>query len=206
MKGVVVSVDYHLSPEYRFPVPTEDCYAALKWCTMHEKALNISIQEIIVAGDSAGGNIAAAVALMARDRGEIKIDKQILIYPVTNVKTLNSKSYLQQGKAYAGMRKLIGVYRKWYVGKTKMYEHPYISPLMAEDLKYLPTTLIVVSEIDGLREDGLKYAQELEKNGNDVRCILYRNTEHGFVDWVGRLPQADDLLEETSQFIIEMKG
>ena len=188
---VVISVDYHLAPEHPYPEGLEDCYLAIKWAINNKSELNIDENKIIVSGDSAGGNITAVLTLMAKERKEFTIAKQILIYPATNL-VIDSNS-----KESAPFQAMINLYLQGKIDSSD----PHVSPALAKDLKNLPDTLIAVGEKDGLYESSLKYAKILENAGNKVKFILYKNTDHAFIDWTGNSAQADDLVHEAAEFI-----
>jgi acetyl esterase len=178
--SVVVSVDYRLAPEHKFPSAAEDCYAAAKWVAEHAREIGASAERMVVAGDSAGGNLAAAVCLMARDRGGPAIAHQTLIYPVTNY-AFDTVSYRDNGVGYflsqEGMR--------WFWGHYLRDEadgrNPYASPMAAESLRELPPALVITAEFDPLRDEGAAYAKRLQSEGVAVTYHCYDGMIHGFI-------------------------
>jgi acetyl esterase len=161
---VVASVDYRLAPESQYPGPPEDCYAALLWLVEHADELNIDVSRISVGGESAGGNLAAVVALMARDRQGPKLVLQILDIPCTDL-TTSQPSYARFGTGYLltaeGMR---GFVRNYIADPARITE-PYASPLHADDLSGLPPALVTTAEYDPLVDEGLLYADRLKEAG-----------------------------------------
>ena len=179
---IVVSVEYRLAPEYRFPTGLEDCYAeARELYTDHD--LNIDPDKITIMGDSAGGNLAAAVCLMARDRGEFMPKRQILIYPALgNCYTEQSpyESVHRNGTDYLLTSERMENYLKLYESSPQDRENPYFSPLMEKDLSDMPDTLILTAEFDPLRDEGEEYGNRLEQAGNYVEVHRISNALHGY--------------------------
>ena len=178
--AVVVSVDYRLAPEHRFPVAPEDCYAATCWAAGHADQLNIDSRQMAIAGDSAGGNLAAVVCMMARDRNGPQLLHQVLIYPVTNY-GFDLPSYQQNKEGYflstEGM--------KWcwnlYLADEQQGNDPMASPLKATDLGKLPAATVITAEYDPLRDEGEAYADRLQAAGSEVVKRRYQGMIHGFV-------------------------
>lgn len=196
---VVLSVDYHLTPEHPYPEGVEDCYLAVKWAVKNKSELNIDENKIVVSGDSAGGNFSAVLTLMVKDRKEFKIAKQILIYPATNLEIHSNANESSQDSA--GVDKFLQAIINLYLqGKVDSSE-PYISPALAKDFNNLPEALIAVGEQDPLYKSCLEYAKILDKAGTKVKFILYKNTDHAFIDRTGNSDQADDLVKEAAEFI-----
>ena len=152
-----MSVEYRLAPEYRFPVPLEDCYAAAKALYTGRLILPADPDRITIIGDSAGGNLAAAVCLLARERGEFMPRKQILIYPaLNNCYTEESpyKSVQENGEGYLLTAVKMEDYLKLYESSPKDRQNPYFAPILEEDLSHMPDTLILTAEFDPLRDEG----------------------------------------------------
>jgi acetyl esterase len=178
--AVVVSVDYRLAPEYPFPVPGEDCYTATVWAVEHAGSFGANPAQLIVIGDSAGGNMAAIVSLMARDRNGPKITMQVLIYPALDA-TLSMPSVHKLGKGYLLTEGKMHWYRDHYCGKEPDKKQPYLSPVFAADLTNLPPALIITAEFDPLKDDGEVYAKRLEEAGNEVVFKEYKGMIHAFL-------------------------
>jgi acetyl esterase len=181
-EAVVVSVDYRRAPEARFPGPLEDCLAATRWCADHAGDLGGDPGRLVVGGDSAGGNLAAAVALVARDAPDgPAIALQLLVYPVTDARC-DSPSYEENGTGYlltaGGMR----WFWAHYLGdRPGAGDDPLASPLRAPDLGGLPRALVITAEFDPLRDEGEAYASRLAEAGVEVTCSRYDGMLHGFL-------------------------
>lgn len=196
---VVISVEYHLAPEHPYPEGVEDSYLAVKWAVENKSELNIDENKIIVSGDSAGGNFSAVLTLMANDRKEFNIAKQILIYPATTFD--NNGETDENSPISAGMRKVTRIMISLYFKGKVDSSDPYISPAIAKDSSNLPDALIAVGDQDFLYKSSLDYAKKLDEAGNRVKFILYKNANHAFIDDTGNSEQADDLVNEASLFI-----
>ena len=182
-KTIVISVDYRLAPEYKFPVGLEDCYFALIWASKNAKSFDGDPSKMCVCGDSAGGNLAAAVAIMAKRDNGPQIRSQILVYPATDLSrhetisrtvyrdtlTLNSTFY----------DKCISM----YVNNEEDLYNALVSPYYELSLASLPPVYMVVAECDLLADDCLAYARKLEKSGNEVKVKIYKSMPHGFFDY-----------------------
>lgn len=182
-RNIVISVDYRLAPEHPFPEGLEDCYNVTAEIFQNLDLLNCKASDITLIGDSAGGNLAAAVSLMARDRGDFLPRKQILIYPATyNDHTENSPfpSIRENGKDYLLTSKQIQDYLDLYAPKVEDRASPYLAPLLAEDLTNQPTTLIITAQYDPLRDEGEAYGLSLKAAGNKVKMYRMRDAVHGF--------------------------
>lgn len=180
----VISVDYRLAPEHVFPAAPEDCYAATQWAAQNAAELNVDANRISVGGDSAGGNLAAVVALMARDRGGPKLDKQVLVYPVTDyfshaVET-PYESYRSNATGYMLTSQAMDDFWALYLAKPEDGANPYASPIRATDLSGLPPALIITAEFDPLRDEGAAYAQRLQAAGVAVTVRHFDDMIHGF--------------------------
>jgi len=177
--AVVASLDYRLAPGHRWPAAAEDSYAATVDLIGRASELQVDTTRVAVVGDSAGGNLAAVVALMARDRSGPSIAFQGLIYPVTDL-TMGSPSIEENATAPILTKADMMAFRKHYLAGQDP-AHPYASPLLAPDLRGLPPALVQVAEHDPLRDDGLRYAAALEAAGNTVRVTTYFGMPHGFL-------------------------
>jgi acetyl esterase/lipase len=175
---VVVSVDYRLAPEHRYPAPLDDCYAALAWTASSAPALGVDPSRIGVAGASSGGNLAAATALLARDRGGPPVAFQCLVYP-----TLDDRMQTAS-VGFVGTPMVDGsdVARCWdhYLGPDRSDTSPYAAPGRADDLTGLPPAYVMTAELDPLRDDGLRYAARLLEAGVSVELHQFAGAFHGF--------------------------
>lgn len=180
---IVMSVEYRLAPEYRFPVPLEDCYAAAKALYTGHLVLPADPDRITIIGDSAGGNLAAAVCLKARDTGDFAPKKQILIYPaVSNCYTKKSpyKSVQENGQDYLLTAVKMEDYLKLYESSTEDRQNPYFAPILAKNLSHMPETLILTAEFDPLRDEGEEYGKRLKKANNYVEIHRIPDALHGY--------------------------
>ena len=175
---VVVSVDYRLAPEVTFPVPVEDCYAALLWVVEHAAELGIDATRISVGGGSAGGNLAAVTALLARDRQGPPLVLQVLEIPVTDL-TMSQRSIDENGAGFLLTRQSIEQYIGYYLADPADAADPYASPLLADDLSNLPPALVMTAEFDPLRDEGEAYARRLEEAGVPVTARRWDGQFHG---------------------------
>lgn len=208
--AVVVSVDYRLAPEHPFPAGAHDCFDALKWVYENSEHLGIHREQITVAGDSAGGNLATVCALMDRDLGTGMIKYQALLYPTVNMAgietddfkwsidqyEINNNHELTLGTIYALSN--VDAVASLYVPVDTEAADPYISPLHGH-LEGLPPAIIIVGEFDYLRLEGEAYGRKLERSGVPVRMIRYAGMDHGFIDKIGLYPQATDCIQEIAQ-------
>lgn len=181
-KAAVVFVNYTPAPEAKFPTQLEESYAVLKYISEHGSAMHLDTSRIAIVGDSVGGNMAAAVALLAQERGGPRIDYQVLFYPVTDA-NFNTGSY----KEFAQGPWLTKASMEWfwnaYQPDHSMRNDPLVCPLKASlsRLKELPPALIIVDENDVLRDEGEAYAHKLMEAGVEVTSVRYLGTIHDFV-------------------------
>src|SRR5688572_809153 len=157
---VFVSVDYRLSPEYKFPTPLDDCFAATKWVVDNATELGVDASRLAVAGDSAGGNLAAAVALMARENGGPAIKFQLLVYPVTDFDSTR-RSMVDNGEGYFLTRAAMEWFGGHYLASDNDRDHHFAAPIRA-DLSGLPPALVITAEYDPLRDEGNEYGHRLQ--------------------------------------------
>ncbi len=179
---IVVSVGYRLAPEYKFPVGLEDCYAVAKELYTG-KIAGIDPEQITVIGDSAGGNLAAALSLLARDRGEFLPKRQVLIYPALYGDYSDASPYpsvRENGSDYLLTAGKMRDYIELYASSEKDKKNPYFAPLLAEDYKNQPKTLILTAEFDPLRDEGEDYGRKLSEAGNEVEIHRISDALHGY--------------------------
>lgn len=200
----VVSVDYRLAPEHPAPTPFNDCWAATRWALDHATELRVDPAQVTVMGESAGGNLAALVALAARDRERDDPDwpglvRQILIYPATDL-TLSSASVAELADGPLLRRSSLDWYGRCYLPQGRpdgiTGDDPRVSPLLAPDHRDLPPTLIIAGGQDPLRDDALRYADALRAADVEVRSILYPEAIHGFMSIPLFEPDAGAALDE----------
>lgn len=180
---IVVSVDYRLAPENKFPAGLEDCYSAVEWAALYGASIGGDPSRIAVAGDSAGGNLAAAVCLMAKDRCGPKIGFQVLLYPPSNARANTvSRQTQKDGQEYLLTTEMMKWFTAQYLASPEDKHSSYYAPCKAESLAGLPSALVVTAEFDPLRDGGKAYANRLAQSGVDVEYICYEGTIHGFMN------------------------
>ncbi len=180
---IIASVDYRLAPEYPFPEGLMDCYQVAKTIILNSSILNTSPENIILMGDSAGGNLAAAVSMMARDTNEFKVSSQILLYPSTyNDHSDNSPfpSIRENGKDFILTAAKICDYMDLYVKNKEDFQSPYLAPLLAKNFNNLPNTLIITAQYDPLRDEGEAFGEKLLQAGNFTEIHRINDAIHGF--------------------------
>ena len=187
--AVVVSVDYRLAPEYPFPAAVEDCWAATQWVAANAAALGADPGRLAVAGDSAGGNLAAVVAIRARDAGSLPVAYQLLIYPTTDA-TGSLPSIQENGQGYFLTAETMAWFHGHYLGPDGDRNHPDASPLFIEDLSGLAPAFIVTAEYDPLRDEGEAYGRRLEEAGVPTKVRRYDGMIHAFFQLDAVIPAA----------------
>ena len=201
----VVSADYRLAPEHKFPAGLEDAYAATRWVAEHAGEIGVDARRIAVAGDSAGGNLAAAVALLARDRGCPPLAFQLLLYPVLDY-DFDTPSYRQNATGYHLTRAAMIWSWQHYLNDHQDGRMPYASPLRADDLSGLPTALIMTAEYDPLRDEGEAYAQRLRAANVTVTLKRYDGLIHGFARRTNVLDRARDAMQDVAAALQAVNG
>jgi acetyl esterase len=182
VRAAVVFVEYDRSPEARYPVAIEQGYATARWITREGAANGLDPERMAVAGDSVGGNMAAALALMASDRGDVRFVQQSMYYPVTDA-AMDTGSYAQFAEGYFLTAKAMAWFWDAYAPDIERRAEPYASPLRASDeqLAGLPPALVIVDEADVLRDEGEAYAARLRKAGVAVTTVRYDGITHDFM-------------------------
>ncbi len=191
----VVSVDYRLAPEHPFPAAVEDCVAATSWVYEHAGDLGVDASRLAVAGDSAGGNLAAVVSIKARDAGGPPISFQLLVYPATDL-TRALPSHKDNGEGYLLTTGGMDWFLDHYLPVSKRKD-PDASPLFADTLSGLPPALVITAEFDPLRDEGEAYADRLLESGVPARASRYKGMIHGFYSMDFVLAQATVAIEES---------
>lgn len=194
---IVLSVDYRLAPETKFPGAADDCYAATQWATRQAAQINGDPDRIAVGGDSAGGNLAAVVSLMARDRRGPALAFQLLVYPVTQCDYTTS-SYQSYADGYLLSRDSMQWYWDHYLRHPADARNPYAVPLLAQNLGGLPPALVITAECDPLCDEGAAYAQRLQEAGVPTTYSRYDGMMHGFFGMPAVLDKAQRAVAEAS--------
>ncbi len=175
----IISVDYRMAPEYPYPIPFEDAYAATEWISDNAADLGIDQTRIAVGGDSAGGNLATAVALKARESKSLNLAYQMLVYPVTNYQ-FDTESYLKYGSNYFLTKRAMEWFWDQYLPDESAGREFYASPLRCKDLSELPETLVITAGYDPLYSEAVQYVDQMRRSGCHVEHINYEDMIHGF--------------------------
>jgi acetyl esterase len=197
---LVASVEYRLAPEHPFPAALDDAYAATSWAFEHAAQLGATRASFAVSGESAGGNLAAVVCLLAKSRQEITIGHQVLIQPVTDF-TLSMPSIDMPATECLVPREDLAWYYGRYYGAGQNLRDPRVSPLWADDVYGLPRALIIAAEYDTLRDEAAAYAEKLRAAGVEVTYSCYARMIHGFLGMGGLVPEAQQALDEIVRFL-----
>ncbi len=192
---VVVSVDYRLAPENKFPAAPQDTYAATQWVAANAASIHVDPARIAVGGDSAGGNLAAVTAQMARDRGGPRLVFQLLVYPVIDG-ACDTASYRDNAEGYLLTKDMMRWFWNHYVRDAEDLFNPIASPLRARSLKGLPPALVQTAEFDPLRDEGEAYAAQLKQAGVPVRLTRYNGMIHGFFGMASVMDRAKTAIDE----------
>ena len=196
---MVVSVEYRLAPEHKFPAAPEDCYTATKWVYENAHSLNIDPIRIAVGGTSAGATLAAAVALMARDRGGPPLAYQLLVYPATTTAlTTSSHTQFAKDNYYILSRADMEWFWGHYLGRDEDRTNPYACPAYAKALAGVPPALVITAEYDPLRDEGEAYAVRLSEEGVSTILKRYDGVTHGFFGMPGLLEKAKVAIQDAA--------
>ncbi len=194
----VVSVDYRLAPETKFPGPLEDCFEAFETVVRRAGDFGIDPGRVAVGGDSAGGNLAASVCLMARGRDDLSIAYQLLLYPIVDF-AFDTASYLDNAEGYGLSREMMIWYWDQYLARPEDGANPLASPLKAEDLAGVPPALVVTAGYDVLRDEGRAYAAKLRDAGVAVDLCHYPGMIHGFFQMADSFDAGKDAIAEVGK-------
>jgi len=175
----VVAVDYSMGPENRFPAAVDDCLAATRWVQGNAASLGLDASRMAVGGDSAGGNLATVVSILARDAGDLPIIFQLLIYPATDMRRV-AASHTTNGQGYLLTTDTMAYFQGHYIDE-KHHLDWRASPLLHTDLSHLPPALVLTAGYDPLRDEGLAYSQRLSEAGNRATHICFERQIHGFI-------------------------
>jgi acetyl esterase len=195
---LVVSVGYRLAPEHKFPAAPDDTYAATKWVAANAASINADPARIAVGGDSAGGNLTAVTAQMARQRGGPRLAFQLLIYPVTDG-ACDTASYRDNADGYLLTKEMMLWFWNHYVRNPEERFNSMASPLRAQSLKGLPPALVQTAEFDPLRDEGEAYAARLQEAGVPVKLTRYDGMIHGFFGMASVIDRATTAIGEAAE-------
>lgn len=176
----VLAVDYRMGPEHRFPCAVDDCLAATRWCRDNAHQLGLDPDRIAVGGDSAGGNLAAVIAIAARDSGDLALVFQLLIYPATDMRR-QAPSHTSNGQGYLLTSDTMAYFHDHYIDDPVHDTDWRASPLLCDNLGALPDALVITAGYDPLRDEGLMYSQRLTEAGNGTTHICFERQIHGFI-------------------------
>lgn len=204
--SVVVMVAYRQAPESPFPAAVEDAYAAYQWVTANAAGLNGDPERIAVVGESAGGNLATVVSLLARENGDPLPVHQVLIYPVTQLVSADTPSAQTYANAAPLNRAMLGWFKERYLPDPALANNGLVSPLLVADLSGLPPATLITAEIDPLRSEGEAYAQRLEEAGVDVVYQNFDGVTHEFFGMGAVLPEAQDAVALVAQRLQDAFG
>jgi acetyl esterase len=199
--AMVVSVEYRKAPEFKAPIPAEDCYTALCWTVTNAASLGIDATRLGVIGDSAGGNLAAVVAQMARDRKGPGLKCQVLTYPAVDA-TMSAGSIKENATApLLGEREMTWFWGQYIDGSGIERKDPRVSPLFAANLAGLPPAFVSTAEYDPLRDEGEGYAAKLKAAGVAVECKRYNSVFHGFALMGKVIPEGRQVIADQAAFV-----
>ena len=191
----VISVDYRLAPEHKFPAAVDDCWAAFEWVNANAAALAIDPTRMAVGGDSAGGNLAAVVAMMAQQRGAPHVVHQVLLYPTVDL-AMQSESYRRNGTDYNLTAAAMRWFRDHYLNSPDEIADWRVSPILAKHIANLPPAFVAVAGCDPLHDEGVAFAKLLERNGVPVTLRSFPGQMHGFASMSGFLRAADEVIAD----------
>ncbi|MFK7934621.1 MAG: alpha/beta hydrolase [Saprospiraceae bacterium] len=199
-QAVVVSVGYRLAPEFKFPIPSQDCYDATAWVAQNAQELGVDADRLVVAGDSAGGNLATVVAMMARDQQSFSIAAQVLIYPCTDGR-LAHPSIDKNGEGLLLTKVLMEWFMEHYLDQPDSVNHPYFSPLLAEDLSNLPPAFVFTAQYDPLIDEGKLYAEKLKAARVPTTYKMYKGMIHAFLGFTKLTKTAMQAQDDIQHFL-----
>lgn len=199
-KCIVISVEYRLAPEHKYPAALNDCFAATQWAFEHHEDYGGREDQINVTGDSAGANLAAAVCLKALDEGAPALAGQVLVYPITD-RDFETPSYLENADGYMLTRSTMQWFWEHYLPEVEDGTSPYVSPLRAENLAGLPRSLVVTCEYDPLRDEGRAYANRLADAGVATTHIEEKGMIHGYLRRLDSFRRAQQTMRDIAAWI-----
>lgn len=202
---MVIAVDYRLAPEWKFPAAVDDSMSALRWIALHGEEIGVDTERIAVGGDSAGGNLAAVCAILARNEGFPVLKHQLLIYPCVAPEP-ETQSHREFAEGYMLTRKTITWFFKQYLRSQKDINDFRYAPLIADDLSKLPPAFILTAGFDPLRDEGVMYAQKLISAGNDVTLVNMPGMIHGFYLMLGAIDAAGEAVAMSAHALKQAFG
>lgn len=200
---IVVAVDYRLAPEHRFPAAPDDCVAAVKWVAANAASFKGDATRLAVGGDSAGGNLSAVVAQTLRDSKGPALAAQLLIYPVTRVDGVASKSMVENAEGYLLQRKDMDWFCGHYLKSPSDGHQPKASPILAKNLAGLPPALVLTCEFDPLRDEGEDYGRALQAAGVKTTVSRYDGTIHAAFNFFNVIEPGRKMVDEACRWLRE---
>ncbi len=199
----VISVDFRLAPEHPFPAALEDCYNVTKWASENKDELKWDGKTLALAGDSSGGNLVAAVSLMARAKKEFTVTKQVLFYPSLDLdfSEFRYPSLVENGKGYFVESDQLAEFNSFYLLGNADTDNPLVSPIREENLENLPESLVITAEYDPFRDEGELFAENLKKCGVHVETKRYEGVTHGFLGKFTHFDEYKDVYKRTADFL-----
>lgn len=198
---IVVSVDYGLAPENKYPKALEDCVAATRWVAENAGSFGGDPDRIGVGGDSSGGNMATVTSMRLRDEGGPRLAGQLLIYPVTDHHSAGMKSYEERGKGFGVGRETMRWFWNHYLDDDSQADDPHVSPNRSANLAGLPPAFVMTAEYDPLRDEGRSYANKLAAAGVPTTSVHYDDVHHGFLPWAGIIGRSEEALRTASDWL-----
>ncbi len=202
-RAAVLSVDYRLAPEHRFPAAVDDCFAAVRFLVASGASLGLDPRRIAVGGDSAGGNLAAVTALLARDAG-VALKAQVLIYPATDF-SRDRPSHDDYAEGFLLTREAITWFGRNYLDDAERSDWR-ASPILASDLRGLPPAIVICGDCDPLRDESRDYAEKLRAAGNEATFQLYPGMIYAFYTMGGAIAAADQAIAQSAAFLRRVFG
>lgn len=199
--AIVVSVEYALAPEHKFPAGIDEALAAARWVGDHAGELGGDPEAIALAGDSSGGNFAAVTAMRIRDEGGPRIAAQLLVYPVTDHPSAGTASYAERATGCGLTARTMEWFWSHYLPADADPAHPHISPNRAENLAGLPPAYVVTAEYDPLRDEGGSFAERLSAAGVDATHVRYGDVHHGFLPWIGIIGRSEEAMQAACDWL-----
>lgn len=202
---VTISVDYRLAPEHKFPAAVYDCYAAVEYVSANPEEFQVDPARIAVGGDSAGGNLAAVISNLAKDKQKPAICFQLLLYPATNIWGEPTQSMLQNAEGYFLTQGTMEWFLNCYSnGEEEDKNNPLLAPILYEKFTGLPPALVITAEYDPLRDEGELYARKLQEAGVKAELVRYDGTIHGFMSMASVIALGKAALEKSGQALKEV--
>jgi acetyl esterase len=202
----VLSVDYALAPEHRFPAAIEDCVAAVRWAAAHAPEFGADPDRIVLAGDSAGANLALVSTLLLAAQADIRVSALVLAYPVVDAPDDQRRSYVERGEGFGLTAQTMHWFFDHYLDDPSLAADPRVSPLRSPNLGALPPTYLLTAEYDPLRDEGIELAAALARSGVDVTHVHHDDANHAFLSWAGTNDPSARAIELVCDWVVRKVG